>query len=434
MFKTFIPTLVGKLITITIHKLSLGSGSTWPGHVALFLNESYVKDVLTKHPDLKVILITGTNGKTTTSTLVKFLLERNGLKVFQNSEGANLLNGVASSLIRNLKNSGDYDVALFEVDENSLPEVVRQTNPHGLIILNLFRDQLDRYGEVNTIARKWLESLKKLPKNSTIFLNADDPQISYLGKNLRAKVLQFGLERELLEEKKIPHDVDSIYCPNCGNKLTYKGLSYSHLGDYMCVICGFRRKKFMTFNDKKFKSPLEGAYNFYNVTAAIFLANNLFKIPLTDLKKTLVSFKPAFGRQERGFYKGRKTFLILSKNPTGFNQSIKVVSQKLRTGRDNLLVVLNDRIPDGRDVSWIWDVEFESLPKPKMFFVSGDRAYEMALRLKYGGRNNLKVVKELTASIEEAIRQTEKNATLYIMPTYSGMLEVRKLIKGKKFL
>lgn len=309
--------------------------------------------------------------------------------------------------------------------------VLKEIRPEAIVILNLFRDQLDRYGEVDLIAKKWQESLRNLSKGTEVFLNADDPQIAYLGKDLKTTVAYFGLDDKYLTSKEIPHDVDSAYCPNCGKKLSYKGISYSHLGDYFCQNCAFERPKIST---NKFKSPLLGVYNFYNVHAASLVASRLFSISEDKIKKFLPSFKAAFGRQEEIIYKSRRVFLILSKNPTGFNQSISVMLRKLESKKDSLFLVLNDRIPDGRDVSWIWDVDFEKLPKAKQIFITGDRAYDMALRFKYAGIPDFKVFENLNKAIEVAIDGLSSNETLYIMPTYSGMLEVRKILSGKKLL
>lgn len=425
--------LCGKLLSELSSLFSLGAGSTWPGHIGLNLNERFISEILSQNKHLKTVLVAGTNGKTTTSTLLKYILENERYKVFQNEEGSNLLNGMASSLIKNSSLSGkiDKNVAIFEVDENSLPLVLKEITPDAIVLLNLFRDQLDRYGEVDLIAKKWQESLQTLPKRTTVFLNADDPQIAYVGKGLNAIITYFGLAMKYLTNKEIPHDVDSVYCPSCGEKLFYRGLSYSHLGDYSCQKCGFRRPKFIM---NELVNPLEGLYNLYNVYAASLVANKLFGISQEKIKKRLPRFKAAFGRQEQIIYKGKKVFLILSKNPTGFNQSISVILKKLKTNKDSLLVILNDRIPDGRDVSWIWDVDFENLPKAKHIYISGDRAYDMAIRLKYAEIPGFKVFQNLEDAVEAAVEAVSTKETLFIMPTYSGMLEVRQIISGKKFL
>ncbi len=433
-FKNLFPLLLGKLASRIINLISLGAGSTWPGHIALNLNQYFISDLLSQNKHLKIILIAGTNGKTTTATLLKFILSTSSYQVFQNEEGANLLNGIASSLIKNSSLFGKIskNVAIFEIDEASLPLVLQQIQPDAVVLLNLFRDQLDRYGEVDVIAKKWEESLQSLEKKTTVFLNADDPQIAYLAKNLRPKSDFFGLTNKFFTNQQIPHDVDSVYCPSCGQKLFYDGFAYSHLGDYYCKQCGFKRPKVGKKTD--LPNPLEGLYNLYNLNAAALVCNRLFNISDDQIKKVLPQFKAVFGRQEEIIYKGKKIFLILSKNPTGFNQSISVVAKKFKQNKDSLLVLLNDRIPDGRDVSWIWDVDFELLPQARHLYITGDRVYDMALRLQYADVVNFKFFNDSAQAIKEAVKTTSNGETLFIMPTYSGMLEVRKFLSGKKLL
>ncbi|MEO6509015.1 MAG: MurT ligase domain-containing protein [Patescibacteria group bacterium] len=429
---------------------SLGSGSTWPGHIALKLNPHFVKDILSNSPT-KVILIAGTNGKTTTSTLLRFLLEKEGKTVFQNEEGANLLNGIASNLIKHATISGKIkdEFAVFEVDENSLPLILDQSSPEAVIVLNLFRDQLDRYGEVNLVAKKWKERFKTLSTKTTLVLNGDDPQIAYLGLNIPADVECFGLESSLMESKAIPHDVDSIYCPNCGEKLEYESMSYSHLGNYQCNNCEFKRPRVTTYSSKDITTQLKGIYNIYNISAVFLTLEKVLATPLQHLFEGVKEFKPAFGRQEVLRYKERDVFLILSKNPTGFNQSIQAVINNKPAHSLSVLILLNDRVPDGRDISWIWDVEFQDLlPAAKKIVLSGDRTYDLALRFKYcldadekiSSNNNKSTFSNITAAadlsvaLEDAIVNTVKDETLYVLSTYSAMLDIRKLLIGKKLL
>jgi UDP-N-acetylmuramyl tripeptide synthase len=447
--RNFFSIFVAKALSKTLKTLSLGSGSTWPGHIALKLSPGFIHDVTAKNR-LKIILVAGTNGKTTTSTLLKFLLEKNGKKVFQNAEGANLENGVASTLLKHISLTGTFsaDYAIFEVDENSLPKLLKQLTPEVLIVLNLFRDQLDRYGEVNTIARNWKESFQYLDTSVKLVLNGDDPQIAFLGEKTPATVYYFGASEEVLEKKEIPHDVDSVYCPNCGKKLFYTKMSYSHLGDFECKNCGFKRKNVTTYPTNGLKSQLKGVYNYYNISAVFLTLEKVLLLDLELLLPYVMQFKPAFGRQEIISYKNKNVFLLLSKNPTGFNQSIAAI-QNTKKEKNSVLIILNDRIPDGRDISWIWDVEFEDLLfSSSSVVVSGDRAYDMALRLKYCYDNDVSiensdsgysfekvfVVPELSVALNKAVSNTKENEMLYILATYSGMLDVRKLLIGKKLL
>lgn len=476
-------------------KSGQGYGSTWPGHIALKLNKNFIRDVLKKNQmssrtierdlkgtsprhladqnnkqegNLRVILIAGTNGKTTTTKLIKYILEKNGLRVFQNESGANLLNGVASTLIKYSNNFGKltYDVALFEIDENTLSHVLKEITPDAILLLNLFRDQLDRYGEVNTIAHKWTEALSQLSswpkpgskdvitnkmdsgrarmtgeinnKKPILFMNGDDPELSYLGKKSGMETHYFGVQDKYLTKKEIPHDVDFLYCPECNTKLEFKRMSYSHMGDFLCPKCSFLRPEIEMINNLPY--PLFGTYNVYNTNAAALLVNVAFNINEEKIIESLKNFKPAFGRQEVLEYKGRKIIILLSKNPTGFNQSIKAMTG-LHPGNTgslyNTLILLNDRIPDGRDVSWIWDVDFEKLKNIQgLIYVSGDRAYDMALRLQYAEINlpDSRIHNDLEKGIENAVEDTNENETLFILTTYSAMLEARKIISGRKIL
>jgi lipid II isoglutaminyl synthase (glutamine-hydrolysing) len=429
--------LICKLISKISNFLKLGSGSTWPGHIALNLNTKFIEQILDKNKNLKIIVIAGTNGKTTSTALLKFLLEKSGKKVFTNTEGANLLNGVASTLIKNSDFSLklNYDFVILESDELNLPLLLNKISPDKILILNLFRDQLDRYGEVNSIAKKWLESLKKLTKKTEVFINGDDPQLSFIGTKLNQKVQYFGIDKRLMKLKDIPNDVDSVYCPNCLSMLQYRCLSYAHLGDFYCINCGFKRGVAIDFSKEKITYPMHGLYNTYNTNAVILLFRSLIVIPVkTGIQNTwLAEFIPVFGRQEEIVYKNRKVFILLSKNPAGFNQSIQTVTEMIKNKKSNFLIVLNNRIPDGLDVSWIWDVDFAPiLEVSKTIFVAGDRVYDLNLRLKYEDTKNIiDAYENLSEAVEKAVENTAEGERLYILTTYSAMLEVRKLLNLK---
>jgi len=391
--------LVGKLVAQLSQTFGLGAGGTWPGEIALRISPN-ILSILSSQLKKGVILIAGTNGKTTTAKMIQIILEQNGFTVVHNASGANLDNGIVSALIQKL----DADWGVFEVDENSLPAVARAIRPKIVVLLNLFRDQLDRYGEVDVIAEKWEKALRQ--RKATIIANADDPLVAHLGINAKAKF--FGIEDKSKFLPKMEHATDSTFCLNCGARLTYDGIYFSHLGIWRCTKCAERRPR---PGISKGTSPLPGLYNLYNTLAALGVAEIL------HLKANLVNFHPAFGRQEEiGNIK-----IFLSKNPAGFNQSLRTV---LALGAKNLLLVLNDRIPDGRDVSWIWDVDFEMIPKGVSVRVSGDRVYDLAIRLKYAG-----IKATIFENLEKALE-----GPLFVLPTYSAMLEVRQILKGRKIL
>lgn len=421
--------LFGKILSQTSQLLNRGNGSTWPGHIALQANPHFIRDILSLTMT-KVILVAGTNGKTTTSSLITTGLEKNGKTVLQNDSGANLLNGIASTLILNSNREGkiNYDYAIFEIDENALPLVLKQVTPDYIVLLNLFRDQLDRYGEINTITKKWREVIAKLPQKTKLILNADDPQIAYLGKETKAQSLFFGLDNEKTNHKTPPQAADSISCPKCNSPLEFDSTTFSHLGKWHCNKCDLKRPQstITTFSSY----PLSGMYNRYNTHAAVLVLNDL-GINEKHIEKAFTEFKPAFGRQEIITYRDKKVQLFLSKNPTSFNQSYAAIKD---LGATTLLLALNDRIPDGRDVSWIWDTDLSQIEKFKQIIISGDRVYDMALRIKYEEYKNVTTFENLEEAIDEGIKSIGVNETLYILPTYSAMLDVRKIITGKKIL
>jgi lipid II isoglutaminyl synthase (glutamine-hydrolysing) len=419
--------LLGKSIIILSKALGLGSGSTWPGHIALKVNKNFNREILGKTKATKIV-IAGTNGKTTTGKLISTALEQKGLTTAHNLAGANLSNGLASELIQSSNYFGEInkDYLIFESDEFALPQIIESVKPDYLICLNLFRDQLDRYGELDSIAKRWKKSIESLEKNTTLILNADDPLIAFLGDKRKSSIY-FGLDQNVTL-KNLKHGADSIYCPECSNKLSYEKIFFSHIGIWECKDCHLKRPE-IKYSSSSFY-PLEGIYNKYNTLSAYTL---LTEIGLKD-KEIITGFKnfsPAFGRQEKLTYKNKEVFIFLSKNPTSFNESLATIKD---LGGKNLLFVLNDRIPDGLDVSWIWDIGIERIiDKTFNVGISGDRCFDMGLRIKYAGIFS-HVEKDLKKSIESMIDNLEVGEKLYILPNYSAMLEVRKILLGRKLL
>lgn len=423
--------ILGKLSSFLIKKVTKRSASTWPGHLVIESNSSFIKEVLKKNPAIKIILVAGTNGKTTTAKAAHHILNEKGINVCRNEAGANLLNGFSSLLLNevNLKGKIRREAIIFEVDENSLPLMLEKIPSINLtiVLLNLFRDQLDRYGEVNTTSEKWKVAVEKIGGKVQVIANADDPQIAFIAKGLK-NVSYYSVLNSLKKEKDLSHAVDSTTCPICRHNLSYEKISYSHLGNYSCKNCGFKNPKSQVFN---INTNLEGVFNIYNLSAAALVCLQVFHVSKNDSEKYLFHLKPAFGRQENIVVKEKNVKILLSKNPAGLNESLKIVSEKKY---DTLLIVLNDRIPDGRDISWIWDVDFQILKKQKFnLIVSGDRTYDIANRLYY---ENLEAKPEenLQKAINEALKNTAKNKTLAILATYSAMLEARKIITGKSIL
>ncbi|MFN6561772.1 MAG: MurT ligase domain-containing protein [Nostoc sp. ChiSLP01] len=427
---------VAKNVTFLVRSLRLGAASVLPGSIARRI-EPRLLQLLSQQVKKGVILIAGTNGKTTTSLLLKTILENKGYRIAHNSTGANLENGLMTALLEstNLVGTLDVDYAILEVDENIVPKVLTPLQPQIILCLNLFRDQLDRYGEVDTISKRWTKVISTLPPETVVIPNADDPTLSHLGQQLPQKVLFFGLNEPEHYLEAIPHAVDSIYCPKCGHSLDYKGVYLSHLGDFTCPKCGFSKSQ-PSLESSEWPQILVGLYNKYNTLAAVTAAKEL-GVDEATIKNTINNFQAAFGRAEDLVINGKKVRILLSKNPVGTNETIRVVTQS--TDKTTLLV-LNDRTPDGTDVSWIWDVDTEKLvERGGTLVVSGDRVYDMALRLRYSQKSpestlNLIVQEDLRQAIATALEHTPENETLHILPTYSAMLEVREVLTGRKIL
>lgn len=432
--KNTLITLFGKSISQISRLSGRGNGSTWPGHIALSLNKTYIQD-LTKNTKTRIILVIGTNGKTTTARILTTILQQAGFKTFQNSSGANLLNGIASSLLleTNLMGKLTADFAIFEVDENNVPLVLQAITPAAIIALDLFRDQLDRYGELDSIAKKWTESFAHLPPTTQLILNADDPLIALLGEDTQATVSYFGLTEVVEGSNELSHAADSVYCPKCNTKLHFSKVFYSHLGVWKCPNCHFTRP---TPTKSHTMYPLSGTYNKYNALAASLCASVL---GLSDehTEKGLTKVTPAFGRQEKVTVHGKQVQFFLSKNPTSFNESIKTIVEQ---GGKRVVLLLNDRIPDGTDVSWIWDIDIEPYMNSfETLYVGGDRVYDMALRLHYAYEKQLSptplvVEANLHTLLMKALADVPSSETLFILPTYSAMLDARKILTGRSIL
>lgn len=427
---------VAKSVTFIVKSLRLGAASVLPGSIARRI-EPRLLELLSQQVKNGVILIAGTNGKTTTALLLCTILERQGYRIAHNSTGANLENGLMTALMENTGWLGtlNVDYAILEVDENIVPRVLKPLQPRIILCLNLFRDQLDRYGEVDSISKRWTKVISTLPLETVVIPNADDPTLSYLGQQLPQKVSFFGMNEPEHYLEAIPHAVDSIYCPSCGHSLDYQGVYLSHLGDFTCPQCGFSKSK-PTLESSEWSQILVGLYNKYNTLAAVTAAKEL-GVDETIIRDAVNNFQAAFGRAEDLVINNKRVRILLSKNPVGTNETIRVVTESSDT---TTLLVLNDRTPDGTDVSWIWDVDTEKLvQRGGTLVVSGDRVYDMALRLRYSensGESNLNLIVEedLRQAIATALKHTPENETLHILPTYSAMLEVREVLTGRKIL
>lgn len=438
---------ITKLAGALSRGLGRGGGHALPGLLAERL-DSHLSGKLAAGLTGGVIVVTGTNGKTTTTRLIAEMLEAGGVKVVTNSTGSNLKRGVTSALIAAADRRGRMraTVGLFEVDEASLRLVAPEVKPGHIIVTNLFRDQLDRYGELDTTAKLIGEGIRAT--SASLYLNADDPLVASLAVYAKRAedVHYFGIEGAPVSPVgKHQTAIDSDRCPVCRSRLVFSRIFYGHVGHYRCPNDDFARpapqivitnveeadrsgSRFVLAIEGKrseFTFPLPGTYNLYNALAAVSVGRGM-GVLVEKMQKTLAATKAVFGRVERVEVEGRTLCLLLIKNPAGFTQ----VLQTFVIGREEVraLFVINDLAADGRDVSWLWDVPIEALAGYKSsILTAGIRGADMALRLHYAGVDSQRTV-SVEAGIEALVAATPVGGTAYILPTYTAMLEVRKLL------
>jgi lipid II isoglutaminyl synthase (glutamine-hydrolysing) len=367
------------------------------------------------------------------------------LRVAHNNSGANLVSGVASTLLRARR----AELGLFEVDEGALPEVARRVRPKALLLGNLFRDQLDRYGELELVAARWRAAVAELP-DALLVLNGDDPQVGDLAR-VRGGARVFGLDDPRRARPALQHAADSKYCLRCGHPYDYAAAYVGHLGDYRCPNCGHARPALDVVareielqgldgasftlhapeGETRVQLALPGLYNVYNALAAAALGLAL-GVPIDEIAAGLERFSAAFGRFERIAIGRRQLLMLLIKNPAGANEIVRTLVEG-STPRV-AVIALNDEIADGRDVSWIWDVDFEPLLACLDTLVAtGERAAELALRFAYGGlpRDRIEVVPSLRAALDRGLELTPPGADLAVLPTYTAMLALRKIVASR---
>jgi UDP-N-acetylmuramyl tripeptide synthase len=425
-------------------------GTTFPGDVARAIDPSVLRR-LAADLGQGAVLITGTNGKTTTARLVASLLEGLPSRVVANRAGSNLIFGATAAAVARAGLDGKLraDWAVFEIDEAVLPLAVEEIRPRAVLVNNLFRDQLDRYGELELLARTIHRALEGLPPDGRAVLNADDPRVGELGQSLAHKPLWYGLEDTSVSVDGLPHAADARTCPHCGQSLEFSAVFVGHDGHYRCPRDDFERPRpdiagteigldgleriSLTAGGTRLSVPLGGLYNAYNLLGAFAVGCSLGLDP-AYMAKRLASAAPAFGRQERFERNGKRFTIMLAKNPTGFNQ-ILLESERL-AGARYFLLGLNDRIADGRDVSWIWDVDFEVLAGHSELVVpSGDRAYDMALRLKYAGVDAAAEPQpDVGRAIDQLIEAVPPGGSGHVLCTYTAMLELRALLVRRGWL
>jgi lipid II isoglutaminyl synthase (glutamine-hydrolysing) len=495
--------VAGRTAGALSRRLRLGGGTSVVGLVAQRVYPEIIEHLATQL-EYGCVIVTGTNGKTTTSSFIASILSTAGLRVLHNKEGSNLMRGIATAFVTRASPIGHLDlekkgqgISVLEIDEATLPQALQAVTPRIIVFNNLFRDQLDRYGEVDTVASRWRKAIATLPTDTILVLNADDPTIANLSDGFAGKIIYYGIndlslnlltQEETIERHQV---IDTRACPYCGSEYLYDARFYSHMGHYRCPNGhvkrpqpdvraehihseSFDRLRVQITTDSQEKEvviPLPGLYNIYNALAAITAAQAL-SINWEPILNGIEQFKPVFGRGESIQVEGRMLRLLLAKNPTGFNEVLRTLFSD-NTSR-HVLFILNDRIADGQDVSWIWDVDFErAVGNTATLTVTGTRARDLALRMKYAGvtLENMQVIpsqplrtvknekaakKEkqrlargipetlepatsthqdhiygLKNAIDQALQRVPVGETLFIVPTYTGLLEIHRELEQR---
>ena len=421
-----------------------GGGTTIPGKLLWKLDPGAIDRLAARLPR-GAVLVSATNGKTTTAAMAAEILAPR-VALAHNASGANLVSGVASALLA----APDAELALLEADEAALPEIARRVRPRALCLGNLFRDQLDRYGELELVAARWRNAVEELGAGTVVVANGDDPQLGELSRG-RERALVFGVDDPRQARPALQHAADSKYCIRCGTPYAYAAAYVGHLGDYRCPACGHARPPLdvaarnlelrglesASFDlvtpagTRRVRLALPGLYNVYNALAAASLALAL-DVPLEEIAAGLERFGAAFGRFERIEIGDRRLLVLLIKNPAGANEAVRTLVDG--GGPRLALVALNDEIADGRDVSWIWDVDFEPLLESlETLVATGGRAAELALRFAYAGlpRERIEVVPSLEAALDRALELTPPGEELVCLPTYTAMLALRRIVAAR---
>ena len=453
---------MGKAAREAARQLGRGGGTSLPGLIAQRVDPNIIAELSAEIPD-GIVVVSGSNGKTTTSRMLRAMLVAAGQQPIHNHEGANLERGLATTLLVNTNALGrlqatDKTIGLFEIDEGILPVFLDSIQPRIILLTNILRDQLDRYIEIDYLAELWRRRFVNLTPKTTLVYNADDPLLAELASKVDGiPKLSFGLEDLSVAREELEHASDSRRCLRCGKDFVYSHTFYGHLGHYVCPGCDFKRPTpDVAARDIKLKGmegaelevvsskanahidvPVPGLHNVYNALAASAAVVAL-DLPLPTLAPAIGGVTSAFGRVERVRVDGTEVVIMLVKNPSGYNQVIRTVAGE--PGAKSLMVALNDNQMDGRDVSWIWDVEFEMLRgQVSTVVTSGLRAHDLALRLKHADwfvpRHDgdhvpeLAIETDVIRALSIAIRQTPDDEPLYLLTTYTPMWELREHLR-----
>lgn len=413
-------------------------GVTWAGKIALKICPDILEQLSAQVRE-KIYVVCGTNGKTTTNNMLCAALEKEGKKVICNHTGSNMLNGVVAAFVLGAKWNGtlDADYACIEVDEASTKYIFPAIRPDYMVMTNLFRDQLDRYGEIDITMNILEEMMRKVP-DMKVIVNGDDALSAYLAMDSGNPYVTYGISRPVVQSA--ANEIrEGRFCKKCGERLQYSFYHYSQLGDYKCPKCGFQRPELqydafdvkvgeqLSFRveDKLLSANYKGFYNVYNILAA-YAALRAAGFSGNSFYEMLKSFNPENGRMEQFRIEGTGVMLNLAKNPAGFNQNISAVMQD-KSPKD-IMIVINDNAQDGRDISWLWDVDFDLLKEESIrsITVSGIRCQDMRLRLKY-----VDIPSELEPDVESAVKSCAQKGTgnLYVLVNYTALFSTRNILK-----
>jgi len=453
--RLFFATATAKLAIFALRLLKRG-GTTLPGKIALKIYPDIGVELAR---NFNIIMVSGTNGKTTTTKIISKIFDENSIKYVTNRSGANLVGGIITTLIEAVGLSGksSCSTALLEIDEAAFNRITHYIKPHVLVVTNFFRDQLDRYGELYTTLNGVKEGLKRCP-DTRLILNADDSLCASIGNEAPNSAFYFGFEDSAYAGKPETANSDAMFCIYCKEKYTYSSHVYGHLGNFQCPGCGYSKpatdlscvsvdklstsSSTVTYTVKSdaglqtynAEINLPGIYNIYNGLAAASCAS-LLKLPAENTQKALSSFESGFGRMETIHAEGKNIKLILVKNPTGFNQVINFLATEERNM--SIAFLINDNLADGTDISWLWDVDFEMFEEMKdkvnTFYTSGIRGEDMSVRLKYAGvpTDKIKLCHDYNELLTKGLASVDEGANLYILPTYTAMLDIRGILANK---
>ncbi|WP_037583484.1 lipid II isoglutaminyl synthase subunit MurT [Streptococcus iniae] len=419
---------------------SMGRGSTYPGKLALQFDKA-ILDTLAK--DYEIVVVTGTNGKTLTTALTVGILSEAFGEVLTNPSGANMITGIVSTFLTAKKSKTGKKIAVLEIDEASLPKITRYITPSLFVFTNIFRDQMDRYGEIYTTYQMIIDGAKNAPQ-ATIIANGDSPL--FASKDLINPIHYFGFETNKHEPKLAHYNTEGILCPKCEHILQYRLNTYANLGDYTCLNCGFERPQLhykltelteitnsssaFIIDGQDYKINVGGLYNIYNALAAVSVAE-FFGVTPEKIKAGFNQSRAVFGRQETFTIGDKSCTLVLIKNPVGASQALEMI--KLADYPFSLSVLLNANYADGIDTSWIWDANFELINDMPITEINagGIRHSEIARRLRVSGYDETKITEN--KNLEDVMAAIEQQETdhAYILATYTAMLEFRELLSNR---